>query len=46
MNSSKTFDIAVLGLISLLCFAVITIGGLEHPHTLAGQVAKFVFSLR
>lgn len=46
MTSSKTLDIVFLIVMSIFCFAVITVGGLELPNTLAGQVAKFVFSLR
>lgn len=36
---------AALAGIGLVCMTVIVVGGLYYPHTLAGSVARFVFSL-
>lgn len=40
-----TFDRIAFSALSLASFAIVIVGGVFHPHTLAGSVARFVFSL-
>jgi len=43
MNRSEFLFIAAA---LVVCAAVVVFGGLYHPNTLAGSVARFVFSLK
>ncbi len=38
------FDIAVAVTANVICFALIAVGGLFYPNTIAGAVARFIFS--
>jgi len=43
MNRS---DVVLLMGILHVCFITVLVGGIYHPDTLAGAVARFFFSLR
>lgn len=43
--AKNSWELAALGTIAGACLCIIIVGGLFHPHTLAGSIARFVFSL-
>lgn len=45
MRESRTAEVVCIALMLVLVMAIVVVGGLSHPRTLAGATARDLFSL-